>query len=327
MLIQAKSLNGYNLQSIDKKIGNVKEFYFDDHYWTIRYIVADTGNWLTGRQVLISPYALESVNKAKQYIAVGLTKRQIEGSPSLNNNRPVSRQFEENYYRYYRWPMYWDGKFMWGYFPTIERDREKWKKSYQGEGAWDFQLRSTHEVNNCNIKAVDGEIGHIEDFVIDDETWAIRYLIVNTRNSGPGKKVLISTKWIDFVIWNESGVVLNLSSNAVRQSPEYTGESLLTRDYETRLHRHYNRRGYWIDEPAANDSSTMVDKYKIETPSMRDLMYSAIRDMRSTEAVKLYFLSLKNWISSWTLILIEKGKMRNGNKNFFPETTSQGKRQ
>ena len=84
MLTQAKSLNGYNLQSIDRKIGNVKEFYFDDHHWTIRYIVADTGDWLTGRQVLISPYALEAVNKAKQYIAVGLTKRQIEGSPSLD---------------------------------------------------------------------------------------------------------------------------------------------------------------------------------------------------------------------------------------------------
>jgi stress response protein YsnF len=255
VLTKAKTLNSYKLHSIDRRIGNVKEFCFDDHHWTIRYIVADTGDWLTGRQVLISPYALEAVNKAEHSITVGLTKRQIEGSPSLNNDSPISRQFEENYYRYYRWPMYWDGTFMWGYFPTIERDREKWKKSNQDERAWDFQLRSTHEVNNYNIQAADGEIGHIEDFVIDDETWAIRYLIVNTRNSEQEKKVLVSTKWIDRVIGNELGVFLNLSCNAVKQSPEYTDESLLTRDYETKLHRHYNRRGYWIDTPVAKEYS------------------------------------------------------------------------
>ena len=328
MLIQAKSLNGYNLQSIDKKIGNVKEFYFDDHHWTIRYLVADTGDWLTGRQVLISPYALEAVNKAKQYIAISLTKMQIEASPSLNSNSPVSRQFEENYYSYYRWPMYWGGTCMWGYFPTIERDREKWEKFNQVEKARDFHLRSTQKMNNYNIQAVDGEIGRVEDFVIDDETWAIRYLIVNTRNTERGKKVLVSTKWIDRVIWNELGVFLNISSHAVKQSPEYTDESLLTRDYETRLHRHYNRRGYWIDKPAAIDSSTQVIRYKNgTTPPMRDLIYGALRDVRSAETIKLHLRSLKNWISAKTLVLIEKGKMKNGTKNFFPGTSSQDKRQ
>ena len=109
MLTNAKTLNGYKLHSLHRKIGNLKEFYFDDHYWTIRYLVADTGDWLTGRQVLISPYALAAVNKIEQYIAVDLTKKQIEGSPSLNCDMPVSRQFEESYYKYYRWPTYWEG--------------------------------------------------------------------------------------------------------------------------------------------------------------------------------------------------------------------------
>jgi sporulation protein YlmC with PRC-barrel domain len=117
-------------------------------------------------------------------------------------------------------------------------------------------LRSTQEVRGYHIQANDGEIGHIEDFMVDDETWAIRYLIVNTRNSEQEKKVLVSTKWIDRVIWNELGVFLNLSCNAVNQSPEYTDESLLTRDYETRLHRHYNRRGYWADKPLAKAYSS-----------------------------------------------------------------------
>jgi hypothetical protein len=88
MLIKAKAVKGYKLQSLDGEIGKVKEFYFDDHHWTIRYLVADTGNWLTGRQVLISPYALTAVNNSEQYIAVDLTKQQIEDSPSLDSDKP-----------------------------------------------------------------------------------------------------------------------------------------------------------------------------------------------------------------------------------------------
>jgi hypothetical protein len=119
------------LNSLDGEIGKVKEFYFDDRHWTIRYLVADTGNWLTGRQVLISPYALVAVIKEEQQITIDLTKKQIEDSPSLNSDKPVSRQFEEAYYGYYGWPMYWDGPYMWGSYPYIVRDREKWRESTQ----------------------------------------------------------------------------------------------------------------------------------------------------------------------------------------------------
>ena len=144
---------------------------------------------------------------------------------------------------------------MWGDYPYIERDREKWEKTTQGEKAWDPHLRSTDAVSDYNIQAADGEIGHVEDFVIDDETWAIRYLIVDTRNWWPGKKVLVSPQWIDRVSWSESKVFVSLSRETIKQSPEYTEASLLTRDYETGLHRHYNRPGYWADEPAAKKHS------------------------------------------------------------------------
>jgi hypothetical protein len=255
MLNKAKTLKGYKLASLDGEIGKVKEFYFDDRHWTIRYLVADTENWLTGRQVLISPYALGAAIKEKQHIAINLTKKQIEDSPSLNSDKPVSRQFEETYYGYYGWPMYWSGPYMWGYSPYLVRDREKWKQSTQGEKAWDPHLRSTDAVSGYNIQAADGEIGHVEDFIIDDETWAIRYLTIDTQNWWPGKKVLVSPQWIDRVSWSESKVFVNLSRKTIKQSPEYTEESLLTRDYETGLHRHYNRQGYWVDEPAAKEHS------------------------------------------------------------------------
>ena len=109
-------------------------------------------------------------------------------------------------------------------------------------------MRSTHQVTDYHIQASDGEIGHVEDFIIDDETWAIRYLIVDTRNWWPGKKVLLSPQWIESVSWEEGKVYVDLLRETIRQSPEYTEGSLLTREYETGLHRHYNSHGYWIDE-------------------------------------------------------------------------------
>ena len=249
MLSQVKTLKGYKLKSLDGEIGKVKEFYFDDKHWTIRYLVADTGGWLTGRQVLISPYALVAVVKEDQHIVINLTKKQIEDSPSLDSDRPVSQQFEEAYYGYYGWPTYWGGPYMWGPYPTIVRDSEKWKVSNLGGKAWDPHLRSTRAVSGYHIQAVDGEVGHVDDFIIDDETWAIRYLVIDTQNWLAGKKVLVSPQWIERVSWHESKVFVNLIRETIKQSPEYTELSLPTREYEDGLHRHYDRKGYWIEDP------------------------------------------------------------------------------
>jgi hypothetical protein len=254
MLSKAGTLTGYKLDSLDGEIGKVKEFYFDDRHWTIRYLVADTGNWLTGRQVLISPYALVAVIAEEQHITIDLTKRQIEDSPSLNSDKPVSHQFEQAYYGHYGWPMYWGGPCRWGPYPYIVREREKRREPNEGGKAWDSHLRSTYGVSGHHIQALDGEIGHVQDFIIDDETWAIRYLIIDTHNWLPGKKVLVSPQWIESVSWGERKVFVNLSREAIKQSPEYTEESLLTRDYEIGLHQHYNRQGYWVDELAAHAS-------------------------------------------------------------------------
>ena len=255
MLCKANTLKGYSLESLNGTIGKVKEFYFDDQHWTIRYLVADTGTWLPGRQVLISPYALVAVKMAGQKIEINLSKKQIEESPALGSDKPVSQQFEDAYYGFYGWPMYWGGPYMWGAYPFIVHDPEQWREASCSEKTWDPHLRSTEAVTGHHIQAADGEIGHVEDFIIDDETWAIRYLIIDTRNWWPGKKVLISPQWIERVSWLESKVFVNVPCETIRQSPEYTEESLLTRDYETSLHRHYNRRGYWVDEQTGKKHS------------------------------------------------------------------------
>ena len=255
MLSNVKALIGYRLDSLDGEIGTVKEFYFDDQHWTIRYLVADTGSWLTGRQVLISPYALVAVAKESRHITINLTKQQIENSPSLDSDKPVSRQFEEDYYEHYGWPIYWGGPYMWGAYSNpsyLLSNREEQREPTPDEKKWDTHLRSSSYVSGYHIHAEDGDIGHVEDFILDDRTWAIRYFIIDMGNWWPGKKVLVSPHWIERVSWSESTVFVNLTREAIKQSPEYTEESLLTREYETGLHQHYHRQGYWVDEPVGN---------------------------------------------------------------------------
>lgn len=236
MLDKAKTLVGYKLQSLEGEIGKVKDLYFDDRDWTIRYLVADTGEWLVSRQVLISPHSLAGVFGDQGSIAVQLTKDQIEHSPSLNRDKPVSRQFEQEYSVFFGSPMYWG-------FP--HEPGAKAESGEPGKKHADPDLRSTHDVGGHHVEASDGEIGHVDDFIIDDETWAIRYLIVDTKDWLPGKKVLISPKWIERVSWSERQVVVGLTREAIRQAPEYTDGSAVTRDDEVALHRHYNRPGYW----------------------------------------------------------------------------------
>jgi hypothetical protein len=255
MLITAKALTGYRLASLDGELGSVREFYFDDQHWTIRYLVAATGAWLIDRQVLISPYALSGVNRADGSIGVGLTKKQIENSPRLDSDKPVSHQFEDTFYGFYGWPMYSSGDYRWGPSPYLVRDREQWRDFAWGNRTWDPHLRSTRDVTGHHLEATDGAIGHVDDFVIDDETWAIRYLIVDTKNWWPGKKVLISPQWIERVSWIQSKVFIALTREAIKGAPEYTGDAGLSRDFETRLHSHYNRDGYWVDESACSQGA------------------------------------------------------------------------
>jgi len=249
MLSKAKALTGYKLRSIDGEIGTAKDFYFDDRYWTIRYLVADTGEWLVSRQVLISPNSLAGVNADQGLISVKLTKIEIEHSPSLNRDKPVSRQFEQEYSVFFGLPMYWGFR----YDPGSNAKSGGPAKQHS-----DPDLRSVHDVSGHHVEASDGEIGHVDDFLIDDETWAVRYLIVDTKDWLPGKKVLISPKWIERVSWTNKQVVVGLTREAILKAPEYTDSGAPTRDQEIALYRHYDSPGYW-DADADADADGVDD--------------------------------------------------------------------
>jgi sporulation protein YlmC with PRC-barrel domain len=225
MLQSIKQLYGNKLGASDGEIGHVKDCYFDDQNWAVRYVVADTGSWLAGRQVLISPHAFPEGFRGK-LLRVNLTRKQIENSPSIESHKPLSRQYEEEYYRYYGWPYYWQGDGLWGMsgFPILELPAkplpsEPATASGPRPKRADAHLRSTQAVKGYHIQASDGIIGHVCDFMMDDKSWAIGQLVIKTGHRLSGKEVLIPTKDVDRISYEESTVFVSLTMEAVEQSP------------------------------------------------------------------------------------------------------------
>jgi hypothetical protein len=225
MLQSIKKLYGIGLSALDGEIGHVQDFYFDDQDWAIRYVVADTGSWLAGRQVLFPPHALGGLDQTRKLLRVNLTRKQIENSPSIESYKPVSRQYEEEYHRYYGWPYYWQGGGLCGTggFPIFEipaeslPDKPVTVNSSRAERA-DEHLRSTLNVDGYRLEASDGKIGHVCDFMMDTERWAIRQLVVKT-GWFPGKEVEIPTDKIERISYDESSVFVNLTGKIVERSP------------------------------------------------------------------------------------------------------------
>jgi hypothetical protein len=249
MLRNINKLKGMNLVAVDGEIGSIDYFFFDDEAWGIRYFVVNTGNWLTGRQVLISPYAVKEVDWVEGGVTVTLTQEQVRNSPEIDVLRPISRQQETAFLNYYDYPYYWGAAEAVG-FPTQPGAASVGTIAAAqsvSETPSDSHLRSTQTVAGYHIAALDGELGHVEDFVVDDESWEIRYLVINTRNWWPGKKVIVAPQWIQSVDWRDSKVHVNLTCNAIKGSPEFSESTLISREYENQLYRYYGHPGYWQD--------------------------------------------------------------------------------
>jgi stress response protein YsnF len=253
MLRSLHELKNYTISALDGDIGRCRDFLFDDEFWTVRYMVADTGKWLPGRKVLLSPISLDTPNWTTHHFPVKLTKEEVKKSPDLDSDAPVSRQYEMRHADVFNWPYYWVGGYAWGMDATPGTIRarakslvpEKEKVRIREEELARVHLRSVNEVIGYRISAEDDEFGHVHDFIVEEDVWTIRYLVISTRNWLPGKKVLISPGWIAKIDWVYADVEVNLPADTIKEAPEFNPSEPINREYETRLYDFYGRPKYW----------------------------------------------------------------------------------
>lgn len=261
MLLTAQKLEGYSLHATDGEIGKVKDMYFDDRQWRVRYVVVDTGDWLSGRKVLISPYAMGVPEIENETIPVTLSKEEIESSPSIDSNKPITKEYEEALHTFHDWPHYWTGANyyggIYGGLGAAAAPFDPAAGAVAAEGALpdsppsaeeqvanlseaERHLQSIKEVRNWPIEASDGGLGHVEDLMVSPMiNWSIRHMVVDTRNWLPGRKVLVAPHWISRVDWMDKKVYIVLDQDTIKGGPEFDSSKAVDKDYELELQSHY----------------------------------------------------------------------------------------
>ena len=244
MLWNASKINDYAVAACDGRIGTVIDLLFDDASWKVRWLVVETGNWLSGRKVLLPSSVLGNPDTALQEFSVRLTMQQVKASPDIDTERPVSRQTETDIYDYYGWSPYWGTSFFMGGAiagsPSQESMRRETEIAEIRRSPDDPHLRSIEAVTGYHIHASDGDIGHVEDFLVEDADWSIHYLVVDTKNWWPAKNVLISPWSAREIDWTNRLVNIDVDRQRVKDSPAYDPSITVDLTYEKHFHSYYD---------------------------------------------------------------------------------------
>ncbi len=255
MLRSIKETLGYRIEATDGPLGHAKDFLFDNHSWSVRYLVVDTGEWLSGRRVLLSPQSMHEPSWARETLPVGLTREQVEKSPPLESDMPISRAHEQRLADYYSWQAYWQWPLPLG-SPVADVPVGTTTAVAEPPGdrpAGNPNLRSVQEAIGYRIHALDGEVGHVSDFLVQTDGWVIRYLVVDTRKLLPGRKVLISPAWVRSVDWENRELRVDLTREEIRGSLPFDPSAPVNREYEVRLYDYLGRPKYWEAEGASEN--------------------------------------------------------------------------
>ncbi len=247
MLWQASAINGYSIEAKDGAIGTVSDFLFDDESWLVRWLVVDTGRWLSGRKVLLPPSALGRLDANDRTLTVGLAKQQIKDSPEIDSDITVSRQMETSVYDHYGWGPYWgaglsavgDAPGSGIASPCIGARCRDPKIGDAQANTDDVKLRSVAEVTGYQIHASDGEVGDVEDFLVEDADWSIRYLVADTKNWWPGNRILVSSRSAGEIDWTDRLVNLDVDRQRIKDSPAYDASTTIDRAYDEKFLTYY----------------------------------------------------------------------------------------
>jgi hypothetical protein len=252
MLRSLKDLERYKVSATDGDIGCVENFLLDDERWVVRYLIVETGVFLDGKRVLISPISFREAEWSTRQFHLALTIDKVKNSPNVDVNKSITREQERNYHNYYRYHHYWGSLGVWGMFDypsvlaAVRQDQTPDENS--PEASDDVHLRSANEVRGYQIQGSDDAIGHVEDFIVDDKTWEVRYLVINTSVWWFGKKVLVAPQWASRISWEERNVYLDLSRKAIKNSPKWNATMPINRELEEHLYDYYGRPVYWVTE-------------------------------------------------------------------------------
>ena len=255
MLRSMQELKHYTIGATDGEIGHVTDFFFDDQDWVIRYLVVETGSWLLSRKVLITPYSLLEPDWLHKRLPVRINRDQLKNSPDIDTAKPVSHQQGIRYADFHGDPYYWGGA---GMLDADLSPAKVAKIAAAQDADDDPHLRSCQAVMGYYIHASDGDIGHVQGMLVDEATWTVRYLVVDTTNWWGGHQVLVAPKWIESISWADSKVNIDLDRQAIQGSPLFDSTAELNRQYEMDLYRHYRHSAYWDQESSR------------ETPHIRD---------------------------------------------------------
>jgi sporulation protein YlmC with PRC-barrel domain len=239
MVRSVRNLQKFEIAATDGLIGSVADVLFDDDRWVVRYLIVDTGNWLPGRRVLISPISVVQTEWDAKRLVLSISREQVEHSPHVDTHKPVSRQHEVDYLNYYGYPHYWVSPEVWAPAAIPEEPPP-------GEAPADPHLRSAQEVFGYAIRATDGDLGHVDDLLIEDVSWAVRYLVVDTSNWWFGRHVLIAPEWIADINWPRRHVAVDLTRQSVKEAPPYDRAEHTDRQWESAYYERLGRPGYWL---------------------------------------------------------------------------------
>lgn len=225
MMVSHKQLNDFAIHATDGDIGGCKDVLFDDQDYVVRYLVADTNTWLPlSRKVVISPISISNTEVNEEKIHVSMTREELKNSPSIDEHKPLSREYEETLFTYFGYGYYWIGPGAWGDFahPTELAGTETGQpRQAATEATPPNHLRSCNEVHGYDVATRDDDVGHITDFIIETQTWSIRLFVVDTRNWLPGgKKLVVTPREIEKIDWSTHKVFVTLSHDQLMQKPE-----------------------------------------------------------------------------------------------------------
>lgn len=227
MLRSLSSLRGYTLAASDDDIGKIRDLLFEDRGLVVQYAVAVTGPWLFGRKVLVPWSALGAPDWHAKRFPVSMTRQEVKDLPGLETDPPVSQQQK----RRAKALLASDPQVMWAWVAMVESEDDR--------PALEGHLRSAHEVTGYRVEAKDGPIGHVEDLIAEDGNWIVRYVVIDTRDWLPGRKVLVPATAVRGFEWGTRSASVGLTKQAIESSPEHDPAHPLGATYEVEL------REYW----------------------------------------------------------------------------------